>query len=335
MHRRHFDVALGDGERVACVMKGRSLRLAVGDRVTVERTADGSSITAVAPRTNLVYRSDAFKDKLLAANVTQIAAVVASDVALDEDLLNRWIIAAEAAQCRFVLLANKATCRRSKRCAARLAPYAALGYTVVPISAKRDPAPARPWLAHQHTVLVGQSGMGKSTLINALVPGAAARTTDVSAALKSGRHTTTSTALYALPELGERHLDRRFARHEGLRPRACRRRRARRGLRGDAAVPRPLPVPRLPPRRGAGLRGYRGGGARAHRAAAAGAIAHAHPGKRDGEPRVLRHEVRYRDEQDHQQPQHQRPPDEADRRRQDVGLHRIAEAQIGSHVGIA
>lgn len=203
VHRRHYEVALDGGERLACILKGRSLRIAVGDRVTVERTSDGGSITALAPRTNLVYRSDAFKDKLLAANVTQVAAVVASDVALDEDLLNRWMIAAEAAQCRFVVLANKRDLPSFDALAARLAPYAALGYAVVPLSAKRDPAPAQTWLASQHTVLVGQSGMGKSTLINTLVPGAAARTREVSEALKSGRHTTTSATLYALPALGD------------------------------------------------------------------------------------------------------------------------------------
>jgi len=202
-YRRHYDVELDGGARVACVQKGRSLRIAVGDRVQVTRTREGDVITAVEPRANLVFRSDALKEKLLAANVTQVAAVAAPDVALDENLLNRWIVAAETAQCRFVVLANKADLPSFAALRARLAPYESLGYAVVPLSAKRDAGAARPWLSGQHTVLVGQSGMGKSTLINALVPGAAARTTIVSEALKSGRHTTTSSTLYALPDLGD------------------------------------------------------------------------------------------------------------------------------------
>lgn len=201
-YRRHFDVALADGTRLACVLKGRSLRIAVGDSVSIERVADGGAIVDVVSRTNLVYRSDAFKEKLLAANVTQVAAVVAPDLALDEELLHRWMIAAEASQCRFVVLANKADLPQFGELRNRLSPYQALGYAVVALSAKRDAAPAEAWLADQHTVLLGQSGMGKSTLINALVPDAGVRTTDVSDALRAGRHTTTSTTLYPLPALG-------------------------------------------------------------------------------------------------------------------------------------
>jgi ribosome biogenesis GTPase len=197
-YRRHYEVAFPDGERLECVLKGRTLRIAVGDQVEVERGREGGVITGIEPRRNLVYRSDAFKEKLLAANVTQVAAVVAPDIGLDEDLVNRWMIAAEAAQCRYVILANKADLPSFVQLRARLAPYEALGYRVVTLSATRDIAPARAWLAGQHTVLVGQSGMGKSTLINALVPDAQVRTTQVSEALKSGRHTTTSTTLYML-----------------------------------------------------------------------------------------------------------------------------------------
>jgi ribosome biogenesis GTPase / thiamine phosphate phosphatase len=201
-YRRHFDVAFADGSRLPCVLKGRSLRIAVGDSVSIERVADGGAIVGVAPRTNLVYRSDAFKEKLLAANVTQVAAVVAPDLSLDEELLHRWMIAAEASQCRFVVLANKADLPQFGELKERLSPYEALGYAVVALAAKRDAAPAEACLADQHTVLVGQSGMGKSTLINALVPDARARTTDISDALRAGRHTTTSTTLYPLPGLG-------------------------------------------------------------------------------------------------------------------------------------
>jgi len=201
-HRRHFAVLLPGGERVDCVQKGRALALAVGDQVDVRRVAGGGAIEAVAPRRNLVWRSDAFKEKLLAANVTQIAAVVAPDLSLDEELLNRWMIAAESTACRFVIVANKADLPSFAALRARLAPFAALGYPVVELAAKRDPAPVLPWLAAQHTVLVGQSGMGKSTLINALVPDAAVRTSEVSEALNAGRHTTTATALYPLPAAG-------------------------------------------------------------------------------------------------------------------------------------
>jgi ribosome biogenesis GTPase len=201
--RRHFAVLQDDGTTVECVLKGRSTQVAVGDRVEFRHVAGGGAIEAVAPRSNLVFRSDAFKEKLLAANVTQIAGVVAPDLSLDMELVHRWTIAAESAECRFVLLANKDDLPAFPELRARLVPIAALGYTVVEFSAKRDAAPVTPWLAGQRTVLVGQSGMGKSTLINALLPAAGARTTDVSESLRTGRHTTTSTTLYPLPALGE------------------------------------------------------------------------------------------------------------------------------------
>jgi len=201
--RRRYDVALADGEVIPCIMKGRLLQLVVGDMVTVEQDAGGAAIVAVAPRRNLIYRSDAFKAKLLAADVTQIAGVVAPDVALDTELIHRWMIAAEAAQCRFVVLANKADLPTFRGLQERLAGVAALGYPIVAFSARDDVSPALEWLRDQHTVLVGQSGMGKSTLVNALLPAAAARTAQVSTSLNTGRHTTTSTTLYRLPTLGE------------------------------------------------------------------------------------------------------------------------------------
>ncbi|MFO1412953.1 MAG: ribosome small subunit-dependent GTPase A [Burkholderiales bacterium] len=202
-YRRHFAVRQADGTEIECVLKGRSLQVAVGDHVEFAHVAGGGAIEAVAPRDNLVWRSDAFKEKLLAANVTQIAGVVAPDIALDMELVHRWMIAAESAGCRFVVFANKADLPGFEALRERLAPVAALGYAVVEIAARTDAGPALPWLGGRHTVLVGQSGMGKSTLINALLPAAAARTTDVSESLRTGRHTTTSTTLYPLPDLGD------------------------------------------------------------------------------------------------------------------------------------
>jgi ribosome biogenesis GTPase len=200
--RRHYTVELGDGERVDCVLKGRAMSLACGDRVQVARIAGGGAIESIDPRTSLFYRSDAFREKLIAANVTQVIGVVAPDVSIDEHLLNRWIIAAEAERCRFLLVANKSDLPDFAALKRRLAPYAALGYRVIELSARQDAAALLPSLAGEHSVLIGQSGMGKSTILNAVDPDAAARTSTVSAALVAGRHTTSSTRLYRLPAGG-------------------------------------------------------------------------------------------------------------------------------------
>lgn len=198
-HRRHFEVIHPDGERESVMTRGRTLRIAVGDEVDVERQRGGTVIVGVQPRRNLLFRSDAFKEKLLAANVTQVGAVVAPDLGVDSELLERWSIAAQTADCRFVIFANKADLDGFDALRARLAPFERLGYAVVPLSATRDAAAALPWLVGQHTLLIGQSGMGKSTLVNAVAPEAAARTGGVSESLGTGRHTTTFTALYFLP----------------------------------------------------------------------------------------------------------------------------------------
>jgi ribosome biogenesis GTPase len=197
-HRRHFVVAFDDGATLACVLRGRSTVLACGDRVVATRADSGGVIEAVLPRSTLFYRSDAFKEKLLAANVDQIVGVVAPDLSLDEELVHRWSVAASALDCRFVVAANKADLPGFAALAERLLPLAALGHAIVPVSALRDVAPLVPWLAGRHSVLVGQSGMGKSTLLNAMIPDAAAKTAAVSQALASGRHTTTHSTLYPL-----------------------------------------------------------------------------------------------------------------------------------------
>jgi ribosome biogenesis GTPase len=196
--RRHYAVRLDDGEMLLCLLKGRNTTLACGDRVRIARMAGGGSIEAVEPRSTLFYRSDAFKEKLIAANVTQVIGVVAPDLAVDEELVNRWIVAAEAQDCRFVLAANKADKPEFAALLARLEPFAALGYAVVTLSALRDVAALLPWLHGHRTVLVGQSGMGKSTILNAIAPHANAKTAEISEALLTGRHTTSQSTLYPL-----------------------------------------------------------------------------------------------------------------------------------------
>jgi ribosome biogenesis GTPase / thiamine phosphate phosphatase len=198
-HRRHYAVALDDGRSVACILRGRSRNVACGDRVLVDATrpTDGV-IVEILPRTTLCYRSDAQREKLVAANVTQVIGIVAPDPPYDDELVHRWTIAAESNGCRFVLAANKNDLPGFAALMPRLAPFAALGYPVVHTSARQQARELVPWLAGQRSVLVGQSGMGKSTLINALVPGAAAKIGEISAALQTGRHTTTRTTLYPI-----------------------------------------------------------------------------------------------------------------------------------------
>ena len=196
--RRRSAVRLDDGEALDCVLKGRRLTLACGDRVRVARIAGDGVIEAVLPRSTLFYRSDSFNEKLIAANVTQVIGVVAPDLGVDFELVDRWMIAAEAQGCRFVIVANKSDRPDFATLLARLEPIAKLGYTVVPMSAKRSVAPLAPLLRRERTVLIGQSGMGKSTILNAMVPAAGAKTAEISEALAAGRHTTSQSTLHLL-----------------------------------------------------------------------------------------------------------------------------------------
>lgn len=200
LRRRRFEVRLDDGERLGCMLKGRHTVLACGDRVSVSRSGAEGVIEDVLPRQNLLYRSDAFKARLLAANVTQIVGVLAPDLPVDLELVDRWSIAAGAAGSKFLIVANKADLPGFSRLLERVEPWRALGYAVLGLSALQDVAPLAEAVTGEHSVLVGQSGMGKSTLLNALAPDAQARTAAISSALRTGRHTTTETSLYFLGE---------------------------------------------------------------------------------------------------------------------------------------
>lgn len=217
---RRYLVELADGGTLDCVTRGKRGALACGDRVTVVRAARGQGvIESLAPRTTLLYRSDRARQKLIAANVTQIVVVTAPRPAIHEDLVNRCLAAAEHAGIPALIALNKSDLPEADSALAALEPWRRLGYRVVALSARRDPAPLAPHLSGQTSVLVGQSGVGKSTLVNALVPGASVRVAELSAALDSGRHTTTHARLYhldaeshlidcpGLQEFGLHHLD--------------------------------------------------------------------------------------------------------------------------------
>ncbi len=201
---RHYEVELADGRRLLGIPLGKKSPYAVGDIVDIEDAGkDQVRILRHQPRTSLLYRSDAYRQKLIAANATQLVLVVATEPAFSDELLSRALVAAEHEGLRSDIVLNKCDlASRLSAARAALAPFAALGYAIVELSALLDAAPLRPCLAGETSVLVGQSGMGKSTLVNALVPGAAAATREISSALDSGKHTTTHARLYDLPDGG-------------------------------------------------------------------------------------------------------------------------------------
>ncbi len=234
---RQYLVEFASGKTLLCFPRGKKSDFACGDEVRVRedgKSGDGDTvgnsirrgvIESVAPRRSLFYRSNEFRQKLIAANVTQIAVVVATEPSFSEELLNRCLVAAAEQDIAALIVLNK--CDLGERVAAArsaLAPYVALGYPVIETCAlgaesglsnetKISGAAAsaslaasltallaelRAHLSGQVSVLVGQSGMGKSTLINALIPDAGAATREISSALDSGKHTTTHARLYRL-----------------------------------------------------------------------------------------------------------------------------------------
>lgn len=200
-HGRHCVVRLDEcGRLVHCFPRGKKAALACGDRVVIEATAaDQGVVAAVAARSSLLYRSDAFREKLIAANVTQVVIVVATEPGFSDELVTRCLVAAQAQQLQVVIVLNKIDLdARLAEARARIEPFVRAGHGLVELSARHSAAPLAALLHGQTSILVGQSGMGKSTLVNALVPDAGAATREISAALDSGKHTTSLSRLYRI-----------------------------------------------------------------------------------------------------------------------------------------
>jgi ribosome biogenesis GTPase len=200
-HGRHY-VAQADGRSLHCVTRGKKSDVAVGDIVRLKQTSpEQAVIEAIEPRKTLLYRSDQYKSKLLAANLTQLFIVVATEPGFSDDLVSRALVAAEAAGISAHIILNKTDVTASLDLTReRLALYAGLGYPVHELSARAAPETAKatllPLLSGQSSILIGQSGMGKSSLIQLLVPDVDIAVREISAALDTGKHTTTFTRLY-------------------------------------------------------------------------------------------------------------------------------------------
>lgn len=202
-HGRHFHVESLEGV-VECVMRGKKGGIACGDRVAFQPIPSGGGvIEKVEERDNLLYRSDEMRSKLIAANLDLAVVVTAAVPYFREELLIRCLVSCETADIPVLILLNKTDLAETAALAKHLAAYGALGYDLLAVSAMGDLAALEARLRGRTSVLVGGSGMGKSTLLNRLVPDAHAATGEISESLDAGRHTTTHARMYRLPSGGQ------------------------------------------------------------------------------------------------------------------------------------
>lgn len=200
-HGRHYVVEAGDAALVRCVPRGKKSLLACGDRVRFAPAGrDAGVIEGFEPRASLFLRAAPHRQKLIAANASQVAIVVAGEPSFSDELVCRILVAAESQGIKAFVVLNKTDLESATRAAeARLRQFAMAGYPVLAISAKSNVGPLAERLTDETTVLIGQSGMGKSTIVNGLVPSAGVRTQEISSFLDAGRHTTSATRLFRLP----------------------------------------------------------------------------------------------------------------------------------------
>jgi ribosome biogenesis GTPase len=210
-HGRRVVVEDAGGNSHPCRLFGRRLHAVCGDRVTwVKEDAEGATglVVGIEPRvTELARISSTGAGEVIVSNLDQLVAVIAPVPAPDFSICDRYLAAAEWSGLSAAVALNKADLPDAAlpSLEAELETYRALGYPAVRTSshAAHGTDALESILHGRASVLVGQSGVGKSSLINLLVPGVEAAVQEISRASEEGRHTTTASALYHLPRGGE------------------------------------------------------------------------------------------------------------------------------------
>jgi len=202
-------VELTDGERKRCKFRRNVGRPFCGDHVMVAQ-ADKSSLVveSILPRRNKFVRADERqRQHVIAANLDQVVIVVASKPLPSRDLMERYLLAVHSLDIKPVIVFNKTDLdipseetAAGVNVLAHMPDYEALGYNVIRTSCKTAPGIAglQSVLKDRTSILVGQSGVGKSSLINQLIPDLDIQTGELSTSTGKGTHTTTSTMLYHL-----------------------------------------------------------------------------------------------------------------------------------------
>jgi len=188
-------------ETLRCSLKGRKQRIVCGDRVswTYEPANDGASVDAIEPRRNLIERIDSRgRPEPVAANIDRVAVVVAPEPTADWFLVDRYWAGAQLKDIATLLIVNKSDLGLGL-VRTEISTYRNLGLPCVETAASDGAGipELRARLERGVTLLVGQSGVGKSSIVNALVPQAAAQTSELTRDAE-GRHTTTTARWYAL-----------------------------------------------------------------------------------------------------------------------------------------
>ena len=201
---RQFLIEDSEGEVWSATRRGKKGDVVVGDLVRAHASAPGlARIETLQPRRTLLFRADDFRVKELAANIDLVLVVYAA-----RPTFNRWfvwkaLVAAYAAGIEAVVVQNKTDLDEDGEAAAFRQSLEQLGVATLALSAKTEPERTRADLTaivrDRASLLVGQSGMGKSTLLNLLVPDAGARTQEYSQRLDLGKQTTTASRWFDLP----------------------------------------------------------------------------------------------------------------------------------------
>ncbi len=195
-----------DGQRRPFMIQGRELRVVCGDRVQVELRPGSEDllVTGIAARTNVLARQQQRADHrdIIAANLSQVIAVCAPRPEPDLFLLDRYLCAAEMMGCRAAVLWNKSDLGLPPPGLA--GEFQGLGYPVLSVSTRTGAGldALTDLLRNQVSVLVGQSGVGKSSLVNAIAPGVAAAVGALSPGRDMGTHTTTAVLMYPVAGSG-------------------------------------------------------------------------------------------------------------------------------------
>ena len=208
---RHVLVETEAGERLICHPRGKKNQALVGDRIRWLPSEDEGTIEKIEARSNVFYRQDEMRTKSFAANLDQVLILMAAEPEFSENQLTRALIAAEAERITPIIALNKSDLTEPfTRAWAKLAPYRAMGYKMLPLAIKPKQSSGtsnnaqtdelQALMLGKKTLVLGPSGAGKSSLTNLLVPHAKVLTAEISQALNSGKHTTTSTTLYWIDE---------------------------------------------------------------------------------------------------------------------------------------